>query len=120
MKEGGRPLRQLLQNILVWGERLARFIDGISPDDFFGDELRQAAASKCIEAIGEASGEILRRYKRFATEHPQLDLFEAYRSRNRLSHGYDTIDSEMLWDTAAIYVPRLVADIRALTDGDVR
>lgn len=67
----------------------------------------------------KASDEILRLYKDFAIANPRLDFVEAYRTRNRLSRGYDTIDSEMLWDTAAVYVPRLIADIRArLPDGD--
>ena len=111
--EGGRSLEQLLDSILGWGDRLARFVDGISKEVFSTDELRQAA-SKCIEAIGEASGEILRRHAAFAKAHPRLELTEAYRARNRLSHGYDTIDWQILWDTTTIYVPRLVADVRRL------
>ena len=118
MKDGGRSLRQLLESIALWGDRLARFIDGIQKEDFAGDELRQAGVSKCVEAIGEASGEILRRHESFAAANPHLDLAEAYLARNRLSHGYDTIDWRILWDTAAIYVPRLVTDVRKLlSDG---
>ena len=118
MSQGGRSLVQLLESIVRWGERLARFVGGVSREEFSADELRQAGASKCIEAIGEASGEILRRFRDFAVANPHLELAEAYRARNRLSHGYDRIDWEILWDTAMTYVPRLVADVRPLLSGD--
>lgn len=114
MKESGRSLIQLLASIQHWGNRLARFLHDVSRDRFANDELRQAGASKCIEAIGEASGEILRRFPDFSAANPNLQLAEAYRARNRLSHGYDTIDWEILWDTATIYVPQLVANVRLL------
>ncbi|QDY99186.1 DUF86 domain-containing protein [Nitratireductor mangrovi] len=90
-------------------------MDGVSRDEFVVDELRQAGACKCVEAIGEAAGEILRRFRGFAIAYPELELAAAYRTRNRLSHGYDTFDRQTLWDT--YYVPRLVADIgQLLTD----
>ena len=117
MADDHRSLDMLLDNILLWGERLDRFLAGRSKQEFGVDELRQAAASKCIEAIGEACGEILRRHADFAAAHSDLDLVQAYRTRNRLSHGYDRIDWEVLWDTAVIYVPRLLAEIRAIEDG---
>lgn len=118
MAEQGRTLAQLLENLLRWGERLECFLAGVERDDFQNDELRQAAASKCVEAIGEASGEIQRRFPNFATAHSHLQLAEAYRARNRLSHGYDTIDWQILWDTATIYVPHLVSEVRRLRSPD--
>lgn len=118
MTRQGRSIRQLLESIQLWGERLARFIEDVPKEAFSTDELRQAGASKCVEAIGEASGEILRNHGEFAVAHPNLELAEAYRARNRLSHGYDRIDWEILWATATIYVPRLVADVRLLLSKD--
>lgn len=67
-----------------------------------------------MEAIGEAAGGILRRFGAFAAEHPELELVEACRARNRLSHGCDTIDRDLLWYTATLSVPRLVEKVRPL------
>ncbi len=114
-----RSQSKLLDNMIGWGDRLGRFLRGVTKEDFASDELRQAGTSKCIEAIGEAGGELLRRFPDFAVRHPELQLAEAYRARNRLSHGYDTIDWELLWDTATIYVPRLLDQLRRIRhDGD--
>lgn len=56
MGNEGRSIEKLLNNIIEWGEKAGRFVDGISEDEFMTDELRQAALSKCVEVIGEASG----------------------------------------------------------------
>ena len=42
----------------------------------------------------------------------KLPFLRAYRMRNRLSHGYDTIDWSVLWDTATVYVPPLISFVR--------
>jgi uncharacterized protein with HEPN domain len=81
------------------------------------DELLQAAISKCIDAIGEACGAMLRLDPLYQERHPELELLEAYRARNRLAHGYDTINWLIVWDTATVYVPSLVAKVRAITPG---
>ena len=117
MGSEGRSVEKLLGNIAEWGEKAARFVDGISEDEFMADELRQAALSKCVEVIGEAAGELLRRFPGFVASHPELALPEAYRMRNRLAHGYDTTSSERLWNTVVIYVPELVKDVRKLQAG---
>lgn len=89
MAELGRSLPQFLENIVVWAERLGRFLEGVSEKAFAGDELRQAGASKCIEAIGEAAGEIERRYT-------------------------DAIDWRRLWRISTHHVPMLLAEIFVL------
>lgn len=64
--------------------------------------------------IGEASGDILRRYPELARTNPQLALVEAYRTRNRLSHGYETIDWEIVWNAATSDIPELIVKARLL------
>jgi uncharacterized protein with HEPN domain len=115
MDKPGRSVDELLSHIIQWGERIERFIAGKAAEDFLADEILQTAVSKCIEAVGEACGKLLRARPGLQTEHPELDLVEAHRVRNRLSHGYDTIDWLVVWDTATVYIPQLVARIRTLT-----
>ena len=114
MDKPGRSIEDLLADVIVWGERIGRFTSGKTVDEFLADETLQLAVSKCIEAIGEASGSILRVSTGFGDEHPELELAEAYRMRNRLAHGYDTIDWLVVWDTVTVYVPNLVSHARLL------
>jgi uncharacterized protein with HEPN domain len=112
MDKVGRSTDELLVDVIVWGERIGRFTSGKTVDEFLANEILQLAVSKCIEAIGEASGSILRAHPGFDDEHPELELAEAYRMRNRLAHGYDTIDWLVVWDTVTVYIPNLVSRVR--------
>ena len=115
MDKVGRSTDELLADIIASGGRIGRFANGKTSDEFLANEILQLAISKCIEAIGEACGKILRAHPGFDGEHPELELAEAYRMRNRLAHGYDTIDWLVVWDTATVYVPKLVSHARVLS-----
>ena len=58
--KGARPVEAWLRDMVVLGERLARHLDGVSESEFIADETIQDAVAKCVEAIGEAAGQIAR------------------------------------------------------------
>jgi uncharacterized protein with HEPN domain len=116
MGNAGRSVADLLADIETWGRRAERYLGSVSREEFALDDMRQLAVAKCIEAMGEAAGNIVKRHGAFASAHPQLQLAEAYRTRNRLSHGYDSIDWEVLWDTGTVHVPFLLV---AISDVDL-
>jgi uncharacterized protein with HEPN domain len=119
MNKAGRTVPDLLEHILQWADRIDRLTEGLSQEKFLGSELHQLAVSKCIEAIGEASGLLRKLHPEFVSAHPDLAFEEAYRTRNRLSHGYDTIDWLIVWRTATEYVPLLAAHCRKLLEADL-
>jgi len=46
---------------------------------------------------------------------PTIDWWAIRRMRNRLIHGYDTVDNSIVWDTVHLALPPLIADLdRAL------
>ncbi len=53
-----RSEREWLGDIMSWGERMRRHIDGVDRTKFLGDEMIQDAVAKCIEALGEAAGKL--------------------------------------------------------------
>ena len=114
MAKAGRSVDDFLWHIVEWGERLETVIGGISWQEFAQSELHRLAASKCIESVGEAAGNLRKFHPDFVLRHPELAFEQAYRTRNRLSHGYDSIDWGVVWTTAKNYVPKLVADARRL------
>jgi uncharacterized protein with HEPN domain len=113
MGEAGTTLIELLQSMIAWGERSARVI-GVKPQsDFMKDEIVQLATQKCIEAIGECANKILKLHPDFADENPDLELKEVYRMRNRLGHGYDSVNLTTVWNSAREDVPHLTSRARA-------
>ncbi|MCV0396782.1 MAG: DUF86 domain-containing protein [Rhizobiaceae bacterium] len=117
MASESRTVAERIADILDWGARLERVMASTSRDRFADDEIAQLAAAKCIEAIGEAAGGLPKRDPSIAARHPDLALAEAYRMRNRLSHGYHSIDWATVWDTATIYVPKLLVAVRTIREG---
>jgi len=111
-----RSRREGLEDITKWGGRIARHIRGINFEEFAHDEQTLDAVSRCIAILGEAAARLLEESSTLQEKHPDLELIAARAMRNRLSHAYFGIDPQVLWDTAVLDVPRMVAAAeRALT-----
>ena len=81
-------------------------------DDYRGDRLFRQAIERNLEIIGEAIGRIARLDPETASrisEHRQIVAF-----RNRLIHGYDLLDDELVWSTAKTEVPMLLLEVESL------
>lgn len=78
------------------------------------DEIRLLAVIKSIEIIGEASTKVSEATQRRL---PAIDWQGVRQMRNRLIHGYDSVDPERVWDALSIDVPPLIAELdRALAN----
>ncbi len=107
-----RSIIDWLGDIIAWGEWLEHHIAGMSFEDFIKDAKTQDAASKCAESIGLAANELSRLDPALEREFPELQLSLAYRSRNKLSHGYYTIEQDIVWTTVTPSIPQTVAAAR--------
>lgn len=78
-------------------------------------ELIQDAVIRNLEVIGEAANNIQRFDMAFAAAHDEIPWQVMYTMRNRLSHGYDKVDYEMVWKTICNDLPDLYARVKALS-----
>src|SRR3954454_1784925 len=83
------------------------YVANLDFDQFLQDQRTQEAVLFNLVIIGEASREIERRFPDYFQEHRDLPLIDAYRMRNRIVHGYSTIDLETVWFTATENLPAL-------------
>jgi uncharacterized protein with HEPN domain len=104
-----RSIVDWLSDIISWGERLERHIAGMTYDGFSKDAKTQDAASKCAESIGMAANELSKLDPLLEREFPDLQLSLAYKSRNKLSHGYYAVEQEIVWATVTVSIPQTVA-----------
>ncbi len=105
-----------LGHILKAIERIERYTDDMDELVFLGNELVQDAVIRNIEIIGEASNNIQRVDAEFAARHDDIPWLVMYTMRNRVSHGYDKVDLEIVWKTIQSDLPSLYAQIQgALT-----
>jgi len=103
-----------LGHILAAIERIERYTDGLDEAGFLSSELVQDAVIRNLEIIGEAANNIQRVDAQFAQTHSVVPWQVMYAMRNRLSHGYEAVDSEMVWQTVCNDLPHLQQLVKAL------
>lgn len=84
----------------LYAARLAlRFLAGRTLDDYRADEFLRSAVERQVEIVGEAC-------RRALVDSPCLgqalpDASKAVAMRNRVAHGYDTIDHALVYRTVS-------------------
>jgi uncharacterized protein with HEPN domain len=79
--------------------------------DLESDRLFFLALLKLVEIVGEAATRISDPLK---TAHPEIPWREMIGMRNRLIHGYDSVDRNILWDVATTDLPSLGIQIETI------
>ena len=67
----------------------------------------QDAVIRNIEIIGEAARNIERHDPEFAQKHAEIPWEDIYLMRNRVSHGYFSVDLAVVWKTVQRDIPEL-------------
>lgn len=105
-----------LGHILAAIERIERHTSDVDELGFLNSELIQDAVIRNIEIIGEASNNIQRVDPVFAAQHAEIPWQVMYAMRNRVSHGYDKVDFEMVWKTICNDLPELYELVKAASN----
>ena len=104
-----------LGHILKAIERIDRYTADMDEVKFLSNEMVQDAVIRNIEIIGEASNNIQRAAPEFAAQHGDIPWLIMYTMRNRVSHGYDKVDLEIVWKTIQGDLAELHAQITAVS-----
>ena len=102
-----------LGHILQAIERIQRYTADLDEAAFLNSELVQDAVIRNIEIVGEAANNILRVAADFAAAHADIPWQVMYTMRNRVSHGYEQVDLEIVWRTIQGDLPILYAQVQA-------
>lgn len=113
-KETKQHLFLYLEHILQAINRINNYTNDISEALFLQNELIQDAVIRNIEIIGEASRNIDRHYPDFTAKHPEVPWNDLYWMRNRVSHGYFSVDFELVWKTLEKDLPELDEQIQTI------
>ena len=95
-------------------QAIERHVDDVDEVKFLASELIQDAVIRNLEVIGEAANNVLREDASFASKHADIPWQVMYAMRNRLSHAYDKIDMEIVWNTIQRDLPDLHSRIKAV------
>lgn len=105
-----------LGHILEAIERIEEYVSDMNEMAFLASKLVQDAVIRNIEIIGEASNNIQRVDTVFAAQHAEIPWQIMYAMRNRVSHGYDKVDFEMVWKTICNDLPDLYKLVKAASN----
>jgi uncharacterized protein with HEPN domain len=76
--------------------RIREFTKGVEFDQFNCSALLRSAIERQLEIIGEALGQAAKDDETLVASIPEIPRIVGL--RNRLIHGYDTVDPELVWD----------------------
>jgi uncharacterized protein with HEPN domain len=105
-----------LEHILNALERIQRYTGGKSAADFMADTLLQDGVLRNLGIVGEAAHRLLADAPDYAAMHPEIPLAKIYGTRNRITHAYEEVDMEIVWNLVLFDVPDLMPKIATALD----
>jgi|ERR1035438_6152456 uncharacterized protein with HEPN domain len=96
-----------LEHILEALERIEQYTTGKLQTEFMASNLLQDAVLRNLGIIGEAARRLLTDAPEFAEIHPEIPLAKIYAMRNRITHAYEEVDMEIVWNLVLFDVPAL-------------
>jgi uncharacterized protein with HEPN domain len=104
-----------LRHMLEAAEEALSFGRGRTREDLDTDRQLTLSVVKCMEIIGEAANNVASETRQ---EHPQVPWRAIVSMRNRLIHGYFTINLDIVWQTLEEDLPVLVPILRGAIGPD--
>jgi len=106
-----RDNRITFQHMLDYIEEGISMADGRTRSELESDRMFFLAMLKLVEIVGEAATRITEAGRE---AHPDIPWRELVSTRNRLIHGYDTVDKNILWQIVTCDFPPLARRIREI------
>lgn len=109
-----RDWRVYLDDMLECASHVLEYTAGMTFEQFLADRRTYDAVLRNLEIMGEAAKQVPSDVRlRF----PEIPWREVARFRDRLAHGYRSLDDEIVWDVVQHRIPDLQVRIRhALTN----
>jgi len=92
-------------------ERVLRYTDGMSAEEFARDQLIRDAVLRNLFIIGEAAKKIPQQVR---IRHPEVEWKAMAGLRDVLAHAYFALDDATLWDIIDNEVPELLRHVRII------
>lgn len=107
MRDASRD-KSRLEHILQAIERVMRYAEGKSFEDFLANDMMYYAVVKNIEILGEASHMLT---QEFRNTHPDTPWRLVNGIRNYIVHEYFQVDTQVIWDVVTNDLPVLKQQI---------
>ena len=107
------PMRHMLDH----AREAVAMVRGRVRGDVDTDRMLQLALTRVLESIGEAANRVTREGQ---VRYPAIPWQDAITTRNRIIHGYDTVDYDIVWRIVSEELPLLIAALERALPGQAR
>ena len=104
--------KKLLLDVREAGNSILDHTTGKTLADYASDRFFRRAVEREFEIIGEALNRLARMDPPTAGRITEMRRIVDF--RNRITHGYDSIDDEVVWGVCEKHLPQLVREVTAL------
>lgn len=101
----------LLQDIIDSGDRILRYTENMTFDEFVSNELVIDGVIRNFEIIGEAANRLTDDFK---DKYQDIDWHRIRGFRNRIVHDYVGIDFEIVWRIKETMLPEMLSRIKEI------
>ena len=104
-----------MQDVLEYSREAVAMCRGRARADLDRDRMLNLAVVRLLTIIGEAAGRITQEKR---AQSPEIPWPRIVGMRNRLIHGYEEVDLDVVWDVVTDDLPPLIAALeRILGEG---
>jgi uncharacterized protein with HEPN domain len=103
-----------LRHMLDHSREAAAMAQGRVREDLNADRQFNLALTRLMEIIGEAANRVSEETR---NRHPQIAWAQIVGFRNRLIHGYDKVDFDILWLIIENDLPPLIEQLEQILGG---
>lgn len=109
MSERNRTIA--LRHMLDHAREAVSLAQGKTRADLDSNRLLNLALVRLLEIVGEAAGRVP---KEQCAQYPEIPWPQIVSLRNRLIHGYDSVDFDILWQIITSDLPPLITSLEAI------
>lgn len=100
-----------MRHMLNHAREAIEIAQGRTRSDLDVDRMMQLALTRLVEIVGEAATRVSREARQ---QQPEIPWSQIIGLRNRLIHGYDAVDLNILWDIVQDDLPPLIAELERI------
>ena len=104
-----------LQHMLEHAREAVAMIEGKERADLQRERMLELSLIRLMEVIGEAAARVTPEGQE---KYPAIPWPQVVSMRNRLIHGYDQVDLNILWDTIEDDLPSLITELEKILESE--
>ncbi len=111
-----KTMMKYLEDIRDYSQKALNYTNNMTYEEFLKDDKTIDATIRTIEIVGEAATKMRKMPNSvdFFEKYNQVEWKKAVEMRNRIIHGYEDVDYEIVWNTVKTDFPKLKDDVETV------